>query len=93
MGCYLLWNDTPNAANAPAMNRSGETMEELPQNIVVRLIGAADGGVTTVSEELRAERDEWTPAAAWYDLQGRKLNGKPSKSGLYVNHGKKILIK
>ena len=29
----------------------------------------------------------------WYDLQGRKLNGKPSKKGLYIMDGKKVIIK
>jgi hypothetical protein len=26
----------------------------------------------------------------WYDLQGRKLQGEPTKNGLYINKGKKI---
>ena len=30
-------------------------------------------------------------ADAWYDLNGRKLNGKPSQKGIYINNGKKIL--
>jgi hypothetical protein len=30
---------------------------------------------------------------AWYSLDGRKLNGKPTKKGLYINHGKKVVIK
>ena len=29
----------------------------------------------------------------WYDMNGRKLNGKPTKKGLYINNGKKIVIK
>lgn len=29
----------------------------------------------------------------WYDLSGRRLNGKPSTPGLYINNGKKIIIK
>lgn len=28
-----------------------------------------------------------------YDLQGRKLNGKPMKAGLYISNGKKVVIK
>ena len=28
---------------------------------------------------------------AWYDLSGRKLGGKPTKSGLYIHNGKKVL--
>lgn len=30
---------------------------------------------------------------AWYTLDGRRLQGKPAKSGIYVNNGKKIVIK
>ena len=29
----------------------------------------------------------------YYDLSGRKISGKPTKSGLYIKNGKKILIK
>lgn len=32
-------------------------------------------------------------AGAWYDLRGRRLSGKPSQRGIYVNNGKKIVIK
>ena len=32
-------------------------------------------------------------AGAWYDLSGRKLDGKPMKSGVYVNGGRKVVIK
>jgi hypothetical protein len=28
-----------------------------------------------------------------YDLQGRKLQGKPTAKGLYINHGRKIIVK
>ena len=31
--------------------------------------------------------------AGWYDLSGRKLQGKPTKKGLYINNGKKVVIK
>lgn len=29
----------------------------------------------------------------WFDLQGRQLDGKPSKKGLYIRNGKKVIIK
>ena len=29
----------------------------------------------------------------WYSLDGRKLNGKPSTKGIYINNGKKVFIK
>ena len=32
-------------------------------------------------------------ADAWYTLDGRRLNGKPTAKGLYVNSGRKVVIK
>ena len=33
------------------------------------------------------------PDAAWYTLDGRRIDGKPTKRGLYINNGKKVAIK
>ena len=30
---------------------------------------------------------------AWYSLDGRKLNGKPTAKGIYINNGRKVAIK
>ena len=32
-------------------------------------------------------------ADGWYSLDGRKLSGKPIQRGMYINKGKKILVK
>ena len=32
-------------------------------------------------------------AGAWYSLDGRRLSGKPTKSGIYVKNGHKVIIK
>ena len=29
----------------------------------------------------------------WYDLQGRRMNGYPTKKGIYIHNGKKTVIK
>ena len=29
----------------------------------------------------------------WYDLNGRKLNAKPTTKGVYIQNGKKVVIK
>ena len=36
---------------------------------------------------------EGSQADAWYTLDGRKLNGKPTTKGLYIHNGKKVIIK
>ena len=42
-----------------------------------------DNGKLTIDNE----------AGAWYSLDGRRLQGKPSANGVYINNGKKIVIK
>ena len=29
----------------------------------------------------------------WFTLDGRRLQGKPTKKGIYLNHGNKVVIK
>ena len=38
-------------------------------------------------------KTDTTEDANWYDLSGRPLNGKPTKAGVYVKNGKKVVIK
>jgi hypothetical protein len=35
---------------------------------------------------------EHSADAGWYDLSGRRLSGKPTKPGLYINNGRKVLV-
>jgi hypothetical protein len=48
-----------------------------------------DGDVTPINniEEVNAITGDW------YNLSGQKLNGCPTKSGIYMVNGKKIVIK
>jgi hypothetical protein len=41
------------------------------------------------SEEVKSEK--W--AGAWYNIDGRKLNEKPTTKGVYISRGKKVVIK
>ena len=56
-------------------------------------IDFGDGDATSLSEELRVKNEEFATAAEWYTLDGRRLQGKPTKSGMYINNGKKVAIK
>ena len=49
-----------------------------------------DGSTTTIDNgELRIENS----TDAWHTLDGRRLSGKPTQRGIYINNGKKIVIK
>lgn len=52
----------------------------------------ADGnGSAGVSPATVADGDVRAPG--WHTLDGRRLQGKPTKSGVYVNSGRKVVIK
>ena len=88
MSCYLLWSDIPN--NARALTRGAAAEEELPQSITVRLVGA-NGEVTGMGTLDTTTGD--VSFDGWYDMSGRTLDGKPTKKGLYINNGCKVIIK
>ena len=44
-------------------------------------------GIINVSAETRNNAD------GWYSLDGRKLVGNPTQNGIYINNGKKVVIK
>lgn len=91
MRAYLLWSDMPNSARSFTRGAAA-TDEELPQSITVRLVGS--NGETTGIGTLDTETGEMTfDSEAWYTLDGVRLSGKPTKKGLYINNGKKVVIK
>lgn len=91
--CYLKWVEPfepeYDTAKALAVTRSGSAKEELPQRITVKLID--NNGMTTAIGELDTKTGEFS-FDDWYTMDGVKLSGKPAKSGVYINNGKKIVI-
>ena len=89
--CYLEWVE-PQTNNARALTRGAAADEELPQRITVKLISA--NGETTAIGTLDTKTGEVTfDSEAWYTLDGVRLSGKPSTKGIYINNGKKVVIK
>ena len=89
--CYLMWAGSE-PSNARALTRGAAATEELPQSITVKLISAS--GETTAIGTLDTKTGEVTfGSEAWYTLDGVRLSVKPSSKGIYVNNGKKIVIK
>ena len=91
--CYLMWTGyEPDYAPARGLTRSAAATEELPQRITVKLVGA--NGETTAIGTLDTKTGEMTfDSEAWYTLDGVRLSGKPSSKGIYINNGKKVVIK
>ena len=50
-------------------------------------------GTTSLNEELRMKNEEFAAAAEWFSLDGRKLDKRPTKKGMYIHKGNKVVIK
>ena len=72
--------------------RRGAAEEALPSRMSVRLVNA-DGDVTAIGTIDTKTGEIRFDSEAWYTLDGRRLNGKPSVKGMYINNGKKIIVK
>ena len=72
------------------MTRGAAADEELPQRITVKLI-SANGEVTGIGE-IDTTTDEIS-FGGWYTMDGVRLESKPTTKGIYINNGKKIVIK
>ena len=91
MRCYLSYVGTSAPAPARRMTRSASG-DDLPATITVRLVSR--NGETTAIGEIDTTTGKMTfDSEAWYTLDGVRLSGKPSTKGIYINNGKKIVIK
>ena len=86
MRCYL---ENAGFAGARGMKREAEP---LPETIKVRLI-SANGEVTAIGSLLTKTGEVTLDGGAWYSMDGRRTEGKPTAKGVYVNNGKKVIIK
>ena len=91
MRCYLSYVGTSAPAPARGLTRAAAT-DDLPQSITVRLVSRS--GETTAIGEIDTKTGKMTfDSEAWYTLDGVRLSGKPSTKGIYINNGRKIVIK
>lgn len=91
MRCYLSYVGTSAPSPARRMTRSASG-DDLPQSITVRLVSRS--GETTAIGEIDTKTGELSfDSEAWYTLDGVRLSSKPSTKGIYINNGRKIVIK
>ena len=84
-----------NACRAYFVLKNGLTAGEPadPQANAVRAFTLNFGDEETAIKSLSADAKDFSDGGAWYTLDGRRLSGKPTKSGIYVNGGRKVVIK
>ena len=85
---YYPQSGTSIGAQRAYFKLSGLTVGNIANSAIVLDFG--DGETTTgISPSPTLPQGE----GAWYSLDGRRLNGKPTAPGLYINKGKKVIIK
>ena len=95
MRAYLEYNGSDSQfKNARSLTRAAATTSDdtLPETIGVRLI-SANGEVTAIGTLYTRTGEVSFDSEAWYTLDGKRLNAKPNTKGIYVNNGKKVVIK
>ena len=68
----------PNAARAITLN-FGDSSEST--------------GIVEITDPTPGPSPAWEGSAAWYTLDGRKLQAQPTRKGLYIHGGRKVLVR
>ena len=88
---FVLYNDEfvlVNEGTLPAgcvFLPANTTVVALTRSIII------NGDDATEIENTKVDND--VPKDQWYDFQGRKLERKPVKSGIYILNGRKVVVK
>lgn len=90
MRAYLVYNDGGNSAGKTAGSGFGSGAFDLPDEVDVVILdeqgNATERGILDVHTGV-------IRSGNWYDLQGRRLNGKPMTQGTYYHNGKLVIVK
>lgn len=89
MRAYLVYN-SENSMGKSASVGATPSLADIPETIHVQVLDAQgnvteSGSLNTVTGEFKMDR--------WYDLQGRKLNAKPTVQGTYYHNGERVIVK
>lgn len=89
MRAYLVNNPNSGLTRSVSARRLLD-VSELPETIDLTLKDSkgnvvGTGTLNTKTGEFKADH--------WFDLRGRRLNGKPTTKGTYYNNGRKVIIK
>ena len=77
---------TQNAAARRTTRGEGETLPDVIDIVWVSASGSTTGIHT--ADAVKTQHND-----AWYSLDGRRLSGEPSVKGVYINNGRKVVIK
>ena len=88
---YLLYNDVFYFCQAGTIPAGGIYLQTPSTAGTRSFYSLGDGDGTTAIDTLRTVDSE--DSAAWYTLDGRRLNTAPAKKGIYILNHRKVVIK
>ena len=88
----------PEVGATIAAQRAYFTLEDITGGTPTDISTLIKGFVLNFGDETTAVTTPLAPGRgvvgeAWYDLNGRRLSGKPSQPGIYIVNGKKMVVK
>ena len=88
---YLLYNDVFYLSQKGTIPAGGIYLPKPVSKTRSALVIGGDDGTTGVISQLSTLNPQLSDV--WYSLDGRKLNAKPTAKGIYVNNGRKVVIR
>ena len=84
---------TMGSCRAYFLLHNGLTVNSLKANGARIRLNFGDGDSTTTDISIISFTEYTNTTDAWYDLQGRRLSGQPTQKGMYIQSGKKVIVK
>ncbi len=91
--CWLEYNgDLTGTESSPAPQRAGNRAEAVSLPDVIEIVWMGGSEIPGTTGMMDTRTGEIYEDDAWYSIYGTKLDGRPAKTGLYINNGKKVYI-
>ncbi len=98
---YLSWRDAQPQGDIYRVDDTFSKADHLDASIMFYMNLCLSRNFTDIFEWLSEQPAEsgikgieWNKGnGTWYTLDGRKLQGKPASKGMYINNGKKVVIR
>lgn len=93
-GFYKVNSSGTLAANMAylQLNKSSDGISYAKQ-VVLFDFDSSDGETTAIENIGYEKPEDDVKVDVWYSLDGRRINGRPSVKGIYINQGRKVVIK
>ncbi len=89
---YILNGDVFEAVNGTVMMKAGDAYLNIPSKEPKQLkMRFVDTSIVSGINEFHTPNNQIQ--SDWHTLSGTRLNGKPTQKGIYLNNGRKVLVK